>query len=121
MGVGARFLCTLKDKITFEHVVLNDPAGRRLLDGVSAEISRGKRCAILGQDEAANLAMVCLIPRLLDPTVGRVRVDGHDLKDVTLESLRAQVATILQSDLVFSDSVHGQHQPRRPQLHACPG
>lgn len=105
MGVGARFLAPLKDKITFEHVVLDDSAGRRLLDGVSAEISRGKRCAILGQDEATNLAMICLIPRLLDPTVGRLRIDGHDLKDVTLESLRAQVATILQSDLVFSDSV----------------
>jgi ABC-type multidrug transport system fused ATPase/permease subunit len=49
--------------------------------------------------------MLCLLPRLIDPTHGRVRMDGNDLRDVTLESLRLQVATVLQSDLVFSDSV----------------
>ncbi len=56
-------------------------------------------------DEEAKTALVCLIPRLIDPKVGRVRVDGVDLRDVTLESVRAQVATVLQADLVFSDTV----------------
>ena len=49
--------------------------------------------------------MACLIPRLIDPTSGRVRIDGHDLREVTLESIRAQVCTVLQADLVFTDSV----------------
>ena len=53
----------------------------------------------------AKHALVCLIPRLIDPKVGRVRIDGIDLRDATLESVRAQVATVLQSDLVFSDTV----------------
>ncbi len=56
-------------------------------------------------DEDAKLALVCLIPRLLDPRSGRVLIDGHDLRDVTLDSVRAQVATVLQADLVFTDSV----------------
>ena len=56
-------------------------------------------------DEDAKHALACLIPRLIDPKVGRVRIDGHDLRDVTLESIRAQVATVLQADLVFTDSV----------------
>jgi ABC-type multidrug transport system fused ATPase/permease subunit len=59
----------------------------------------------MGLDDTSKQALVCLIPRLLDPQIGRVRIDGHDLRDVTLESLRAQVSLVLQSDLVFNDSV----------------
>ncbi len=80
-------------------------AGRTLLEGVSVEFPAGSRTAIMSLDEDSKLALVCLIPRLIDPKVGRVRIDGHDLRDVTLESIRAQVATVLQADLVFTDSV----------------
>ena len=60
----------------------------------------------MGLDEDdSKLALACLIPRLIDPKSGRVLVDGHDLREVTLESIRAQVATVLQADLVFTDSV----------------
>ena len=104
-AVGAQFLPPLKERISFENVTLEGPSGRFLLTGVSAEVPARTRTAILSLDEDAKHALVCLIPRLIDPTVGRVRVDGVDLRDVTLESLRAQVATVLQSDLVFSDTV----------------
>ena len=66
-------------------------------------------------------ALVCLIPRLIDPKVGRVRIDGLDLRDVTLESVRAQVATVLQADLVFSDTVLANIAPGRPELRPPPG
>ena len=102
---GAQFLPPIRERITFEDVMLLSASGRTLLDGVSAEIPAGSRTAIMGLDEDAKLAMVCLIPRLIDPKVGRVRIDGLDLRDVTLESIRAQVATVLQADLVFTDSV----------------
>ena len=59
----------------------------------------------MGLDEDAKQALVCLIPRLIDPQSGRVLIDGHDLREMTLESIRAQVATVLQADLVFTDSV----------------
>ncbi|MDR3637517.1 MAG: ABC transporter ATP-binding protein, partial [Isosphaeraceae bacterium] len=92
-------------RITFENVTLESRSGRTLLEGVSVEIRAGSRTAIMSLDEDAKHALVCLIPRLIDPKVGRVRIDGRDLRDVTLESIRAQVATILQNDLVFTDSV----------------
>ena len=70
----------------------------------------------MGRDEDAKYALVCLIPRLIDPKVGRVRIDGVDLRDVTLESVRAQVSTVLQADLVFQRHRPGQHRPGRPEL-----
>jgi ABC-type multidrug transport system fused ATPase/permease subunit len=102
---GAQFLPPLQQRISFENVSLSGPSGKDLLDGVSVEIPAGTRVAVMGRDEESKHAFVCLIPRLIDPTQGRVRIDGHDLRKVTLESLRAQIATVLQHDLVFSDSV----------------
>jgi ABC-type multidrug transport system fused ATPase/permease subunit len=102
---GAQFLAPARDRITLENVTLESRSGRVLLDGVSAEFPAGSRTAVMSLDEDAKHALVCLIPRLIDPKVGRVRIDGHDLRDVTLESIRAQVAIVLQSDLAFTDSV----------------
>ena len=102
---GAMFLPPLREKISFENVTLENSSGRVLLDGLTVEIPARSKTSIMSLDEEAKTALVCLIPRLIDPKVGRVRVDGLDLRDVTLESVRAQVATVLQEDLVFSDSV----------------
>jgi ABC-type multidrug transport system fused ATPase/permease subunit len=102
---GAKFLPPMREQIRIEDVTLQSPSGRTLLDGVTAEIPARTRTAIMSLEEDAKHALVCLIPRLIDPKRGRVLIDGHDLRDVTLESIRAQVATVLQADLVFSDSV----------------
>jgi ABC-type multidrug transport system fused ATPase/permease subunit len=102
---GAQFLAPVKEGIRFENVTLESRSGKVLLDSLSAEIPAGSRTAIMGIDEDSKLALVCLIPRLIDPKSGRVLIDGHDLREVTLESIRAQVATVLQADLVFTDSV----------------
>jgi ATP-binding cassette subfamily B protein len=102
---GAQFLPPLRERISFENVTLENASGRKLLDGLSVEIPAGSRAAIMGLDEDAKHALVCLIPRLIDPKVGRVRIDGVDLRDVTLESIRAQVSTVLQADLIFSDTI----------------
>ncbi len=104
-NVGAQFLNALKDQITLEKVDLESRSGRHLLREVSLEIPAGTRTAIMGEDDDAKLALACLIPRLIDPKSGRILIDGHDLRDVTLDSVRAQVATVLQADLVFTDSV----------------
>ncbi len=102
---GAMFLPPIKQQISFENVTLESRSGRMLLNGLTVEIPAGKKTSIMALDEEAKHALVCLIPRLIDPKVGRVRIDGADLRDATLESVRAQVATVLQTDLVFSDSV----------------
>ncbi|WP_435010032.1 ABC transporter ATP-binding protein [Tundrisphaera lichenicola] len=102
---GATFLPPIRERISFENVSLSDGSGRVLLDGLTVEIPARSKTSIMSLDEEAKTALACLIPRLIDPKVGRVRIDGLDLRDVTLESIRAQVATVLQADLVFSDSV----------------
>jgi ATP-binding cassette, subfamily B, bacterial len=104
-NVGAHFLDPLKEQIAFDNVELESRSGKQLLAGVSFEIPAGSRTAIMGLDDDSKLAVACLIPRLLDPRVGRILLDGQDLRDATFESVRAQVATVLQADLVFTDSV----------------
>lgn len=104
-AVGAQFLAPVRRGIQFDNVTLEGPTGRTLLANVSFEVPAKARTAILSLDESAKFAIACLIPRLIDPKIGRVRMDGLDLRDVTLESIRAQVALVLQADLVFNDTV----------------
>jgi ABC-type multidrug transport system fused ATPase/permease subunit len=104
-NVGAHFLAAIRDQIALQNVTLKSRSGRTLLERVSVVVSAGARTAIMGSDDDSRLALACLIPRLIDPQSGRVLLDGHDLRDVTLESIRAQVGTVLQADLVFTDSV----------------
>lgn len=103
--VGAQFLPPIKEKIVLEDVSLESRSGRMLLDRISVDIPAGGRTVIVGRDEDAKIALACLIPRLIDPLAGHVMIDGHDLREMTLESVRAQVATVLQADLIFTDSV----------------
>ena len=104
-AVGAKFLAPLKKAIRLENVSLEGANGRPVLIGVSLDIPARGRTSILSLDEDTKYAFACLIPRLIDPREGRVRMDGADLRDVTLESLRAQVALVLQADLIFNDTV----------------
>ncbi|WP_337177187.1 ABC transporter ATP-binding protein [Paludisphaera sp.] len=104
-NVGAEFLPPMRDRIVLEDVTLESRSGRLLLDRVSLAIPAGGRTALVGLDEDSKLALACLIPRLIDPQAGRVLIDGRDLREMTLESVRAQSATVLQADLVFTDSI----------------
>lgn len=104
-AVGAEFLPPLQEKIRCENITIASPAGRPLLDRVSVEFRAGVRNAVMGLEDESNYALVSLIPRLIDPQQGRVLFDGKDLRDVTLESLRAQVGVIFQNDMAFTDTV----------------
>ncbi|WP_165063655.1 ABC transporter ATP-binding protein [Paludisphaera rhizosphaerae] len=104
-NVGAEFLPPLRRSIVLDDVTLESRSGRLLLDKVSLEIPAVGRTAIVGVDEDSKLALACLIPRLIDPQGGKVLIDGRDLRDMTLESVRAQSATVLQADLVFTDTI----------------
>jgi ATP-binding cassette subfamily B protein len=104
--VGAEFLQPLAKQIEFDGVSLREPgSGRMLLEDVTLSIPAGQRIGIVGPEELEKHALVYLIPRLLDPTAGEIRVDDHNLRWVTLDSLRAQIATVLQHNLVFHDTV----------------
>jgi ATP-binding cassette subfamily B protein len=104
--VGAEFLTPLSQQIEFDEVGLREPGGERmLLEGVSLSIQAGQRVALVGADDLEKRALVYLIPRFLDPTSGEIRIDNHNLRWVTLDSLRAQIAIVLQHNLVFNDTV----------------
>jgi ABC-type multidrug transport system fused ATPase/permease subunit len=104
--VGAEFLPPLNQRLEFGNISLKDPgSGRMLLRNVNLTIQAGQRVAIVGPDELEKQALVSLVPRLLDPTTGEVRLDEHNVRWVTLDSLRAQIGMVLQHNLIFNDTV----------------
>ena len=75
------------------------------LEDISFSIKPGQLAALVGPSGAGKTTMTYLIPRLYDPTTGRILLDGHDLRDVTLESLSAQVGMVTQETYLFHDTV----------------
>ncbi|MDE3088466.1 MAG: ABC transporter ATP-binding protein [Chloroflexota bacterium] len=81
------------------------PTRRYALRGVDFEIKSGQLAALVGPSGAGKTTITYLIPRLYDPTEGRVLIDGHDLRDVTLDSLTRQVGMVTQETYLFHDTV----------------
>lgn len=103
--VGAEFLPPLAHKLDLVNVTVLAPGSDEvLLDGLNLNIATGEHVALVG-DDRARLIVAYLLPRLIDPDQGEVRVDEKPLPWVTLESVRHQVGVVLQDDLVFNDSV----------------
>ena len=104
--VEAEFLPAMTKSLEFDDVSLNEPgSGRKLLQNISMSIPAGSRVALVGPDEMEKQALVYLLPRFLDPTSGEIRIDRKNVRWVTLDSLRAQIAIVLQHNLVFNDTV----------------
>jgi ATP-binding cassette subfamily B protein len=104
--VGAEFLPPMSQRLEFDNVSLREPGSSRLLlQDVTLTIQAGQRVGLVGPDDLEKHALVYLIPRLLDPTSGEIRIDQHNLRWVTLDSLRNQIAVVLQNNLVFHDTV----------------
>src|SRR5262249_44039989 len=109
-GVGqaieAEFIPAMTRAVQFDKVSLRESGtGRKLLTNVSFTIKAGEKVAIVGPDESEKHALVYLLPRFLDPGSGEVRIDGKNLRWVTLDSLRAQIAMVLQHNLIFNDTI----------------
>ncbi len=104
--VGAEFLPGVVKGIEFRSVGLRDPAsGRVLLDDVTMRIAAGERVGLIGTDPAETHAVIYLLARFLDPTSGEIRIDDKNLKWLTLDSIRSQIAVVLQPNLIFNDTV----------------
>ena len=88
-----------------EHSAHIVPTRRWALQNVSFEIRAGQLVALVGPSGAGKTTITYLIPRLYDPTEGRILIDGHDLRDVTLESLAANVGMVTQETYLFHDTV----------------
>jgi ATP-binding cassette subfamily B protein len=75
------------------------------LEGISFTASAGQLIALVGPSGAGKTTVTYLIPRLYDPTDGLIRIDGHDLRDVTLESLSAAIGMVTQETYLFHDTI----------------
>jgi ATP-binding cassette subfamily B protein len=115
--VGAEFLPPMSQQLEFDNVSLREPGSQRmLLQDVSLVVPAGQRIGIVGNEDLEKHSLVYLIPRLLDPTSGEIRIDQHNLRWVTLDSLRNQIAVVLQNNLVFHDSVANNISCGDPQF-----
>jgi subfamily B ATP-binding cassette protein MsbA len=76
-----------------------------VLDGIDLALKRGEVVALVGASGSGKTTLANLVPRFYDPTRGRIAIDGHDLRSVTLESLRAQIGLVTQETVLFDDSV----------------
>jgi ATP-binding cassette subfamily B protein len=75
------------------------------LEDISFRVSPGQLVALVGPSGAGKTTITYLIPRLYDPTAGRILIDGHDLRQVSLESLSAQIGMVTQETYLFHDSI----------------
>ena len=103
--VGARGLSRAQGRVTFEEVWFAYPDGPSTLRGVSFDLEPGQSVALVGTTGAGKSTILNLIPRLYDVTGGAVRIDGHDVRDLTLAGVRQQISIVLQDSVLFSASL----------------
>jgi subfamily B ATP-binding cassette protein MsbA len=89
------------ERVTFQYEGAEHPA----LDGIDLAIAPGRMVALVGPSGAGKSTLAALVPRFYRPTRGRVTLDGHDLEELTLPSLRANIALVSQDVVLFNDTV----------------
>jgi subfamily B ATP-binding cassette protein MsbA len=111
----ARALPVFSQRIEFRDVQFSYPgAPGRTLDGVKFSVKSGQMLAIVGRSGAGKTTLVNLIPRFYDVTGGSILVDGLDIRDATLSSLRAQIGIVTQETVLFDDTVAANIAYGRP-------
>ena len=101
---GARELTGFKEAIVFQDVYFNY-ATQEILHGIELKVRPGETIAIVGPSGTGKTTLVDLIPRFYDPQKGRILIDGIDIRQVTLESLRRQVGIVTQDTILFNDTI----------------
>lgn len=102
---GAKKLTATEGRIKFDDVSFGYEDGLAVLHNVSLEVKPGEILALVGPSGAGKSTVFNLIPRFYDPTSGSVQLDGHDLRDVTQTSLRAQIGIVPQETLLFGGTI----------------
>ena len=89
---------------------------KQVLHAIDLEVKRGEVIAIVGPSGAGKSSLVNLIPRFFDVTGGRITIDGHDLRDVTIASLRKQIGKVTQETILFNDTVRNNIAYGQPDV-----
>lgn len=117
---GAKGLTRFSDRIRFENVCFSYQSdgddSREILRNINLEVNRGEILAIVGSSGAGKSTLVHLLPRFFDVTSGRILVDGRDIRDVTLSSLRSQVGIVTQDTVLFNDTVRNNIAYGQPHV-----
>jgi subfamily B ATP-binding cassette protein MsbA len=113
------------DQVSFAYANEGEES-HAVLHDINLEVRRGEILAVVGSSGAGKSTLVHLIPRFFDVTSGRILIDGHDIRDVTLASLRAQVGIVTQETVLFNDTVrnniaYGQPQVPQREVEAAAG
>jgi ATP-binding cassette, subfamily B, bacterial MsbA len=112
---GTETLRPFRDAIRYEQVTFAYD-GRPVLQELSLEIRRGEVVALVGASGGGKTTVANLLPRFWDPTGGRITIDGKDVRELTLASLRAQLALVTQETVLFNDSVRANIAYGRPEV-----
>jgi subfamily B ATP-binding cassette protein MsbA len=102
---GARRAPKLKGQIVFDHVSFSYADGKEVMKDVSLTIEAGKVAAFVGPSGTGKTTLVSLIPRFYDPVAGSVTIDGTDLRQYQLKSVRDQISFVLQDTLLFRATI----------------
>jgi ATP-binding cassette, subfamily B, multidrug efflux pump len=110
----AQPLPAIQGHVVFDDVWAEYNPGEPVLKGISLEAQAGETVAIVGPTGAGKTTIINLIPRFYEVTQGAVRIDGHDVREVTRRSLREQIGLVLQDTFLFSASVMDNIRYGRP-------
>jgi ATP-binding cassette, subfamily B, bacterial MsbA len=116
---GARTLPRFSRSIRFEDVGFaydRGEDGREILRDINLEVKAGEVVAVVGSSGAGKSTLVHLIPRFFDVTSGRLRIDGCDVREVTLASLRRQIGIVTQETVLFNDTVRNNIAYGQPHV-----
>ena len=102
---GARTLPESRGHVRFENVEFAYTDGGPVLRGIDLELAPGETLALVGMTGSGKTTLASLVPRLYDVTSGRVTLDGHDVRDLALSSLRSHVGVAFEEPILFSASV----------------
>lgn len=111
---GASTLPPFSSRISYEDATFSYDGERNVLDGLNLEVPAGQIVAIVGSSGAGKTTLVNLLPRLFDLGGGRIAIDGTDIRDVTLASLRAQIGMVTQETVLFDETVEANIAYGRP-------
>lgn len=102
---GAIPLPEIKGEVTFKNVTFGYEDGQRVLENINFQVNPGESIALVGPTGAGKTSIINLIGRFFDAQEGEILIDGYNVKEITMESLRSQMGLVLQDTFLFSGSI----------------